>query len=75
MIKRVLVAEDEAALRMLYEHAFRKAGFEPVIVGSAKEAVDKAHEENFGCIVLDIKMPGMDGIEGMQRIDRQYYLR
>ena len=68
MSKKILIAEDEAALRMLYDRAFRKAGYEPVMVASAQDAVAKAGTESFSCIVLDIRMPGMDGIEGMQRI-------
>ncbi len=67
-MKTVLVAEDEASLRMLYERAFRKAGFEPVVVASAQEAVTEAAAKAYSCIILDIRMPGMDGIEGMQRI-------
>lgn len=68
MTTKILIAEDEAALRLLYERAFKKAGYDPFVVGTAQEAVDKAAVEDFACIVLDIRMPGMDGIEGMQRI-------
>ncbi|MDK9701029.1 MAG: response regulator [bacterium] len=67
-MKRILLAEDEAALRLLYERTFQKAGYEIKAVGTAQEAVAEATSSHFDCIVLDIRMPGMDGIEGMQRI-------
>ncbi len=66
--KKVLVADDEFSIRKLYERELRKEGYEVIFATNGQEAVQKVRETHPDVIVMDIRMPGMDGIEAMSRI-------
>jgi CheY-like chemotaxis protein len=53
---------------MLYEQEMASEGYEIVLACDGKEAVEKAQSVKPDCIIMDISMPGMDGIEAMGRI-------
>jgi len=67
-MKRVLVADDEFSIRKLYERELRKEGYEVIFATNGQEAIQKVRESHPDVIVMDIRMPGMDGIEAMSRI-------
>lgn len=65
---RILVADDEPNLRLLYKSELEADGYEVVIAKDGKEAVEKASSDDVDLVVLDIRMPGMDGVEALGRI-------
>ncbi len=67
-MKTVLIADDEDAIRALYEIELTDEGYEILFANDAQEVIRKAREERPDLIVMDIRMPGMDGIEAMSRI-------
>ena len=67
-MKTVLVADDEAGIRSLYKRELVREGYNVVFASDAREAIMKTQETCPDVIVLDIKMPGMDGIDAMSRI-------
>jgi CheY-like chemotaxis protein len=67
-MKRVLIADDEFSIRKLYERELKKEGYEVVFATNGQEAIQKVRETHPDVIVMDIRMPGMDGIEAMSRI-------
>ena len=67
-MKKVLVADDEPAIRKLYERELRKEGYEVLFATNGQEAIRMVREGRPDVIVMDIRMPGMDGIEAMSRI-------
>ncbi len=67
-MKKVLVADDEFSIRKLYERELRKEGYEVIFATNGQEAIQKVRESTPDVIVMDIRMPGMDGIEAMSRI-------
>ena len=67
-LKKVLVADDEPAIRKLYERELRKEGYEVLFATNGQEAIQMVREGHPDVIVMDIRMPGMDGIEAMSRI-------
>jgi two-component system response regulator AtoC len=67
-MKRVLVVDDEENIRHLLLVVLKKAGYEPVSVAGGNEALTMLDEGDFGIVISDIRMPGMDGRELLARI-------
>lgn len=66
--KKILVVDDEEHIRLLYESELEEEGYTVILASDAREALEIVERESLDLIVLDIKMPGMDGIEAMQKI-------
>ena len=65
---RILVVDDEAAMRESLTDWLMEDDYEVSQAPSGEEAVSKAKETDFDVVLLDLKMPGMDGLEAMKRI-------
>jgi two-component system, cell cycle response regulator CpdR len=66
-VKRILLAEDDDAMRGFLERALAKAGYEVIAFANGKEAHERLQEEPFSLLLTDIVMPQMDGIELARR--------
>lgn len=64
---RILLAEDEEAMRTYLARALVNAGYEVVAVDRGTEALPYLERERFDLLLSDIVMPEMDGIELAQR--------
>jgi len=67
-VKTVLIVDDEPNLRLLYETELRHAGYCPMVVANAKQCLEYVETMNPDLVILDIRMPGMDGLEVLHRI-------
>ncbi len=67
-MKKVLVIEDNCDNMRLITYALRRGGYEVIPAGSGEEGVDLALREKLCFIVVDINLPGIDGIETTRRI-------
>lgn len=67
----VLVVDDEPRVRSLIPLALDKAEFEVVTAAGGEEGLAKAAESRPDVVLLDILMPGMDGIEVMRQLREQ----
>ncbi|MEA2494408.1 MAG: two-component system, OmpR family, response regulator MprA [Thermoleophilaceae bacterium] len=65
---RVLVVDDEPAVREVLERILRVEGFEVVLAGDGREAVRSQAVERADAVVLDVLMPGLDGLEVCRRM-------
>ncbi len=65
---RILVVDDEENIRLLFKEELEEEGFEIGLASNGFEALDKLKTERFDLVVLDIKMPGMDGIQTLNEI-------
>ncbi len=68
MAQRILVVDDEQSIRTIVEYALRDAGFEVVTAGRGDEALTVMERDPVDLVVLDVMLPGMDGLEVCQRI-------
>ena len=64
---RILLAEDEEAMRTYLARALENAGYDVVAVDRGTEALPLLESEHFDLLLSDIVMPEMDGIELAQR--------
>ena len=67
----ILIVEDEQALNEAYQTILRKAGYTVQVAFDGQEALEVADMEEPAIILLDLRMPRMDGIEFL----RNYNLR
>ncbi|MGZ5397444.1 MAG: response regulator transcription factor [Mycobacterium sp.] len=65
---RVLVVDDERALRSSLKRALAIEGYTVLLAGDGQEALDRLKEETVDAIVLDVSMPGIDGLEVARRL-------
>lgn len=65
---RLLVAEDNDINRLLSEALLRKLGHVPVMVVDGEKAVAEAASGSFDAILMDLHMPGLDGISAIKQI-------
>lgn len=63
MTRRVLIVEDNTVNQTLNTKFAELAGFESVVVSHGAAALDLLHEETFDLILMDLRMPILDGYE------------
>ena len=65
---KVLVVDDEPTVRDLLKRTLEGVGYEVVTAGSGLEALERVCEQEIGVVLLDIKMPGMTGMEVLGKL-------
>ncbi|MDX1660440.1 MAG: sigma-54 dependent transcriptional regulator [Gemmatimonadota bacterium] len=65
---RVLVVDDDRAFRLSTAQLLREDGFDVDTVGSGAEAVEAIERDGFDAVMLDLRMPGMSGLEVVESI-------
>jgi len=65
---KVLIVDDEVQFRETTAKILTRRGYETTVAGSGPEAVDILEKTKHDVVILDIKMPGMDGHEALARI-------
>jgi DNA-binding NtrC family response regulator len=69
--RRVLIVDDEAGVRESLRMVLKDT-YEPVAVGSGSDALDTLAGGAFDVVLLDIVMPGMDGLELLEEVRSRY---
>ena len=65
---RVLMVDDEERFRETTRAILERRGFDVTAVGDGVQAVDAVREDEFDVVILDLKMPRMDGNEALREI-------
>ena len=68
----VLVVEDESDLRQLVGDSLQAAGFEPVLVATAAEAMSRLDAFAFDALVVDLRLPDADGMDVLAAATERY---
>lgn len=71
-IKPVLIVDDEKNIRLTLSHTLDSIGMSTQTAVDGKEALERLATGNFGMVLLDLKMPGMDGMEVLRRVKELY---
>ena len=67
-MKHILVVDDDLNIGELYKSELQDEGYAVTVLTSGQEALDAVEENKPDLIVLDIQMPGMDGIETLEKL-------
>jgi DNA-binding response OmpR family regulator len=67
-LKTLLVVDDDGSCRKLYESEFSDEGYVVAGASSGPEALKLLEASKFDLVILDVKMPGMDGLDTLCEI-------
>jgi len=67
-MKKILLVDDEEGIQMLYREELEDEGYEVISAYTGEEGMQKFHEESPDLVILDIQMPGMNGIETLRQM-------
>ena len=67
-MRKILVADDEMSIRLLYSEELKEEGYEVYMASNGREALEMVEKIPLDLVILDIKMPEMDGIEALRQI-------
>jgi DNA-binding response OmpR family regulator len=70
-MKKIMIVDDEENIRFLYKEELEEEGFVVELAKDGEEALEKLPAFKPDLITLDIKMPGIGGIETLKRIREQ----
>ena len=69
-MERVLVVDDEKNMRETLAEILSDEGYEVDVAGTGEEAVALCLKGNYRVVLMDVRMPGMDGVEAFRQIRR-----
>ena len=67
---KILIVDDEINIRMTLKDILEDEGYETCVAGTGEKAINIASKENIDMIILDVKLPGIDGIETFTKIHK-----
>ena len=66
-LHRILVADDEESMRWVLSKALRKKGYTVDLAADGNEALRQVREQSYDLAIVDIKMPGMSGLDFLDK--------
>jgi len=68
MKEKILIVDDQFGIRILLNEVFQKEGYQTFQAANGVQALDIVKKHNPDLVLLDMKIPGMDGIEILKRM-------
>lgn len=68
---RILIVDDQYGIRVLLTEILQTEGYETYQAASGMQALSLVEEKNPSLVLLDMKIPGMDGLEILKRIKKK----
>ncbi len=69
---RILIADDEKNIRFTMTHALERSGYEIAAAVNGEGALKRLEAAEFDLLLLDLRMPGMDGMEVLREAAERY---
>lgn len=70
-MKKILLVDDEPSIQIVYREEFEDDGYQVISAANGEEGLEKFQLENPDIVILDILMPGMNGIEVLRQMKMQ----
>ena len=70
--KMVAVIEDDESYRVAVQRLLKSAGFSVQSFGSAEAFLNSGQQQEIGCLIADIRMPGMSGLELQAKLNSDH---
>ena len=67
-MRKILIIDDQPGIRLLLNEVFKKEGYTPLLAANGMEALKIFEEELIDCVLLDMKIPGMNGLEILEHL-------
>ncbi|SHO45629.1 response regulator [Desulfopila aestuarii] len=67
-MKKILLVDDEESIQLLYHEEFVDDGYTVISAMNGEEALEKFQSDKPDLVILDIQMPGMNGIEVLRQM-------
>ena len=71
-MRSVLIVDDQPGIRLLLEELFQRENYSVRLAKNGVEAFKEIGEEQPDCVLLDMKMSGMDGTDVLKRIKKEW---
>lgn len=71
MKEKILIVEDEKDIIKMLEYNLKKEGFKVIVAGDGEDAIDLAVRQHPDLILLDLMLPGMDGLEVCKALKKE----
>src|SRR5262245_33344168 len=71
VVLHVAVVDDEESVRRALSRLIRSAGFEAETFASGNEYLNSLHSKQPDCVVLDLHMPGLNGLDVLKKMSEQ----
>jgi len=69
----ISIVDDDISIRKSLHRLIRSAGLEVLVFASAEEFLNSAHPRKADCLILDVQLPGMSGIELLHHMNNHEY--
>jgi two-component system, response regulator, stage 0 sporulation protein F len=71
-VRSILIVDDQPGIRLLLEELFRRENYSVRLAKNGMEAFLKIEAEQPDCVLLDMKMAGIDGTEVLKKIKKEW---
>lgn len=69
-LREILIVDDQPGIRLLLNEVFKKEGYNTHLAANGLDALKIAEATALDCALLDMKIPGMDGLEILARLKK-----
>jgi len=70
--KKILLVDDDGLILRMLSEILKEEGLEADMAADGEEALEKIEGQSYALVICDVRMPGMDGFEVLQKIKDKY---
>jgi|SRR5438552_103851 len=75
MVPNILMVDDDSLMHLLYRPHIERAGYRMLSAATGEEAIEISTRETLQAIVMDIRLPGLDGLSALREIRKHEHTK